>query len=51
MVPTKELRDKALWLAQVEEPIEDVVNQLAEWIKPHCITTAEYTKRLKEKKS
>ena len=30
---TKELRDKALWLAQVEDPIGEVVERLAGWIK------------------
>jgi death on curing protein len=31
-----ELRDQALWLAQVEEPIGEVVAKLSVWIKMHC---------------
>lgn len=40
-VPTPELRDKALWLAQVTDPIGDVVNELEAWIKENCIPVNE----------
>lgn len=32
-VSTQEFRDKALWLAQVDQPIDIVVAHLAEWIR------------------
>ena len=42
----EELRDKALWLAQVGEPIGDVVDQLAGWIERNSVGKAEYEKTI-----
>ena len=36
-VTTNELRDKALWLAQTDRPIGEVVEELAEWIEENCL--------------
>ena len=37
-----ELRDKALWLAQVDERIERVIDHLAEWIEQNSLEKTEY---------
>lgn len=44
-VPTSEMRDKALWLAQVEEPIGEVIPHLSEWIQQRCIPMKEYLEK------
>lgn len=36
-VPTDELRDKALWIAQTSESVEKVVNQLAQWAEKNSV--------------
>jgi hypothetical protein len=36
-VPPEALRDKALWLAQTDQPIGDVVAALAQWAEENCI--------------
>ncbi len=39
------LRDKALWLAQTDKSVGEVVEELAEWAKEHCIPVSEFEKR------
>lgn len=39
-VPPDVLRDKALWLAQTDEPISEVVAELARWAKENCVSVA-----------
>lgn len=36
-VTPQELRDKALWLAQTEEPIGGVIEELAIWAEENCV--------------
>jgi death on curing protein len=40
-VSTKEMREKALWLAQVEARIEDVVDELTTWVQKNTISVQE----------
>ena len=42
---TTEMRDKALWLAQVDEPIADVVEGLTAWIQERCVTSEELKRK------
>ena len=44
-VEPAELRDKALWLAQTNEPIDKVVKELADWGESNCISVSELESR------
>ena len=41
-VSANDLRDKALWIAQTDQPIQQVVEDFAAWAEKNTVTIAEW---------